>query len=227
VYVIRLDFKRMTADTVVALHAPAGPTIPVTIGVPLAAQPRQSTTLPAFAMVDLQVVTSDGLVAIVRWDDFHVDWHSPGGGIRSTPPVPWNWQVLSAADKQRTVDSLQRVYDAIETGGQRATGQFPITFSLTRVIVAPDLPDRIPAFGLEVRADRDGGFWVREGARTTLGASGPPVHAIIDRQGKLSARILLPDNARIAGFGRGGIVYLVTEGVAGGALLRARVPVHR
>lgn len=93
---------------------------------------------------------------------------------------------------------------------------------LTVNMVAPsELPDYKPPFAAgAARADGDGRLWVRLIATKPMPG---PVYAIIDREGKLVDRVVLPPNSAIAGFGPGGSVYLGVRDPAGVRLERALV----
>ncbi|HEX6597836.1 MAG TPA: hypothetical protein VF034_00840 [Gemmatimonadaceae bacterium] len=69
-----------------------------------------------------------------------------------------------------------------------------------------DLPDYKPVFGVgSVRADMDDRLWIRTiPTKPSTGVT----YDIVDRSGKLVDRIQVPANATIAGFGKGGIVYV-------------------
>ena len=87
-------------------------------------------------------------------------------------------------------------------------------------LVSPaELPDYRPAFGPgAARADVDGRVWVRLLATKPMPG---PVYAVIDGEGRLVDRVLLPAGTAIAGFGAGGVVYLgAFDQAAGGVRLR-------
>lgn len=92
--------------------------------------------------------------------------------------------------------------------GANAENQIPpINF------VSPsDLPDYKPVFGVgAVRADMDDRLWIR--TIPTTASTGGAIYDVVDRTGKLVDRIQVPANATIAGFGKGGVVYVgVREG---------------
>jgi len=87
----------------------------------------------------------------------------------------------------------------------------PLTF------VSPsELPDYKPAFGVgSVRSDMDDRLWVR--TIPTKPTTGGAVYDVIDRSGKLVDRVQVPADATIAGFGKGGVVYV---GIRDGKELR-------
>ena len=75
-----------------------------------------------------------------------------------------------------------------------------------------ELPDYKPAFFVgQLRPDMDGNLWIR--TIPTKGIAGGPVYDVINGKGELVERVQVPANRVIAGFGNGGVVYLVaTEG---------------
>jgi hypothetical protein len=71
-----------------------------------------------------------------------------------------------------------------------------------------ELPDYKPAFfSGQLRADMDGNLWIR--TIPTKGIAGGPVYDVINGKGELVDRVQVPANTLIAGFGTGGVVYLV------------------
>ena len=84
-----------------------------------------------------------------------------------------------------------------------------------------ELPDYRPAFTTgSVRADAEGKLWVR--VMPTKPVLGGPEYDVIDRNGALVDRVALPVGSVIAGFGKGGVVYLGVRDAAGTHLVRAR-----
>ncbi|HYD51946.1 MAG TPA: hypothetical protein VEA99_04940 [Gemmatimonadaceae bacterium] len=85
---------------------------------------------------------------------------------------------------------------------------------------ASELPDYRPAFFQgQVRADRDANLWVR----TTNFHQGAPIYDVINRKGELIDRVAVPAGRTIAGFGEGGVVYLVGRDGTKTVLERASV----
>ncbi|MCL4215056.1 MAG: hypothetical protein KJZ74_14190 [Gemmatimonadales bacterium] len=81
-------------------------------------------------------------------------------------------------------------------------------------MVSPsDLPDYRPPFGQQAAlGDADGLLWVRSSAPV---GEGGPIYYVISRQNEVVDRIQLPQGRMIAGFGKGGVVYMAfrdTEG---------------
>ncbi len=75
---------------------------------------------PSVPQTDAWTVTSDGLVAIVRGHDYHIDWIDENGAVRSSPKMPYDWRRLTDADKKAKVDSAKHYIDSLTAlGGYR------------------------------------------------------------------------------------------------------------
>lgn len=96
------------------------------------------------------------------------------------------------------------------------------SFQVTPNFVDPSaLPDYKPVFAAgAVRADEDGKLWIR--TIPTKPTPGGAVYDVIDRTGTLVDRVQVPNGTTIAGFGKGGIVYLGVRDAAGVHVVRAR-----
>ncbi len=64
------------------------------------------------ATVDDWAVLADGSLAIVRGQDYHIDWIRQDGTSSSTPKLPFDWKRLTDADKQRIYDSTRTALHA-------------------------------------------------------------------------------------------------------------------
>ena len=101
-------------------------------------------------------------------------------------------------------------------GTVRTDAGGPGGFQVPPINMVPisELPDYKPVFGNgAVRADMDGRIWVR--TIPTKVTTGGAIYDIIDKTGKLVDRVQVPAGTTIAGFGRGGIVYLGTRDAIG------------
>ncbi|MBK8250088.1 MAG: hypothetical protein IPK85_22250 [Gemmatimonadetes bacterium] len=88
-----------------------------------------------------------------------------------------------------------------------------------KLVPPNELPDYAPPFNTgAARADMDGNVWVR----TSIMVNGGPIYDVIDGSGKLVDRVSLPAGRVIAGFGKGGIVYMGVRETAGVRLEQAR-----
>ena len=117
----------------------------------------------------------------------------------------------------------QRGGDAAGRGGEGARGgppgggaAGPGGFQVPPVNMVPisELPDYKPVFGNgSVRADMDGRLWVR--TIPTKPTPGGAIYDVIDGKGALVDRVQVPAGTTIAGFGKGGIVYLGLRDASG------------
>jgi hypothetical protein len=90
----------------------------------------------------------------------------------------------------------------------------PLTF-----VEPNELPDYAPPFTTgAARADLDGNLWIR----TTIAVNGGPVYDVVNGQGTLIDRVVLPAGRVIAGFGRDGLVYMGVREEGGVRVEQAR-----
>lgn len=175
---------------------------------------------------DEWTMLSDGTIAIVRAQDYHIDWIDPDGTHRSTPKMPYAWRRLTEAQKRAKVDSMKPTIDSINAANPPRTVQTPDgpkRWSGRVEAVSPDsIPDYEPAVGIgSVRADLDGRLWILP--RSSVGAEDGLVYDVVNRKGEITERVQLPKGVVIAGFGPNGAVYLNRVVGSVGFLERARV----
>ena len=72
-----------------------------------------SSEINPMPLVDDWAVMSDGTVALVRGQDFHVDWLNNDGSLTAAPKIPFEWQHLSDDDKTAVIDSAQKALEAV------------------------------------------------------------------------------------------------------------------
>ena len=136
-----------------------------------------SVTVNPLPVVDEWSVMSDGAVAIVRGQDYHVDYFDANGRKTSAEKIPYDWQRLNDDDKQRFLDSakvameaarkaaasggangMQQMANAMGMGGGGGT---PMTVTMTRTGDGPPRMDAggpPPAGGAPRPAGGDGGL---------------------------------------------------------------------
>jgi len=191
-----------------------------------------TTVMQPVPTVDAWTVLSDGTVAFVRGQDYHVDWVLPDGSKTATAKLPFDWKRLTDADKQHLVDSARVVSDSLMRirnarantpasepssdgqpgrgrggGGAAAPGQ---QGSIQRIEYVPlsQIPDYYPPITENAAmADLDGNLWILP---TTSAQSqhGELVYDVVNPKQGLFRRVRMPLGRSVAGFGKGGIVYL-------------------
>ncbi len=225
-------------------------------------------TINPLPVVDDWTVMSDGSIAFVRGQDYHVDFIDADGNKTSADKVPYEWQRLTDDDKTRFLDSAKVAIETARAANQAAGGGGggrgggaaggiealmgggggqPMVITMSRemgpggggaappprvdvraggpagtpsgpppinMVSASELPDYKPVFGTgSVRADLDGRIWVR--TIPTKPTPGGAIYDVLDRSGKLVDRVQVPAGTTIAGFGKGGIVYLGVRDTTG------------
>lgn len=242
---IAFDLRSRRADTLTKLLRQGGH-LPVKVESPEFGALMFIPTDP-LPLSDDWAVLADGSVAVVRSQDYHVDWFRPGLEVTATRKLPFAWMHLDDSTKSAFMDSVKAVVAAIEAERQRqrdagvtptATESPPGTpllgLSLAesqrladRVIKAPpqafvsnsSLPDYAPPFAPgAVSSDMDGNLWVR----TSIVVNGGSIYDVISSKGVLVDRVQVPARRVIAGFGRGGIVYMGVRDSDGVRLEQAR-----
>jgi hypothetical protein len=221
--IIRFDLATRGRDTVAMLHVPPARFAPRTIRAGKDTSTMLWRALDPTPTTDDWAVLSDGTIAVVRGQDYHVDMINANGAVTAGPKIPFTWQRLSTEDKSAIIDSTRNAMAAREAaalaaraaalakadstalGGQRRVADrigIIVTFPLVTI---DEMPDYRPAFEQGAsRADVDGNLWVR----TSKFVDGGAVYDVIDRRGVLVDRVSVPQGRIIAGFGPGGLVYM-------------------
>lgn len=133
----------------------------------------------------------DGWISIVRVEPYRVEWREPGGTIRRGPDLPWEAPRSDAPER--------RAFD------ERYRRRYPERSS------APDLPwaDRLAPI-------RAGSLGTPEGhlliARSQWSRVPDTQYDLVDRGGRLTGRLAMPDSERVVGFGPRTIYIAVTDG---------------
>ncbi|MEO7455247.1 MAG: hypothetical protein ABIY52_03240 [Gemmatimonadaceae bacterium] len=83
---------------------------------------RVSVTMNPLPIVDDWAVLSDGSVALVRGQDYHVDIIDGDGVKKSGEKVPYEWQRMTDDDKQRFLDSAKTAIENLRKTQTAANG---------------------------------------------------------------------------------------------------------
>jgi hypothetical protein len=246
--IIRVDLASRKVDTIGAIKIPK---VNLHVTQDDKGNMRMTSEVNPLPLVDEWAVLSDGTIAFVRGQDYHVDFVNTDGSKTSAPKIPFEWQRLTDEDKVAFIDSVKAARARLAAtapngnpaatpagapaGGQRvvvqmgpdggAAGRAPAAGAGQPEVsfVAPsELPDyKPPFFAGAVRADVDGNLWVR--TIPTRQITGGPVYDVINHEGKLVDRVQIPVGRVIAGFGPKGAVYLTSRDGQTMTLERARV----
>jgi hypothetical protein len=197
-------------------------------------------------LTDDWAMLADGTIAIVRGREYRVDFFDEDDKVTSGPRVPFEWRRVGDDERAAIIDSTRiemeklraeqtarnaaaaaatpkpagpttgangRQLEQPEGGGRASAPSGPVLMPL-EFVQPGDLPDYRPAFRQGAAlGDLDGNLWIR----TTKVVNGGAVYDVIDRKGALIDRVHVPPGRVIAGFGRGGVVYM---GVVDGAITR-------
>jgi len=208
--------------------------------------PIRFSTFP-IENVDNWALLSDGSLAIVRGQDYHIDWIDADGKKHSTTKLPFDWRRLTDEDKQKLIDSTREAASASmskafgaaaarppadgpqQPGARRFAPQDPNAQAQRAPVeyLAPDLkdlPDYYPPVRLNsVMPDLDGNLWILP-TSSAQSKQGELVYDVVNVKGDFH-RVRMPVGKSIAGFGKGGVVFLQSGDRTNGFYLeRTRVP---
>jgi hypothetical protein len=221
-YVLRMEHDRRSVDTIATL-ASGGFTISRCNGA--------SYRVPLFPFIDDMVVTTDGSIALLNARTYSVEWITPDG-TRSTSKVPYAWRRLTDVDRTQTLDSInglrksrydtlvaRRAADSVRTGKApvvtaTAGGEIPLRLGqpvpppvMEPLATADSLPDYFPPVTrVAMLADGDNNVWIRQHPPASDGST---LWDVVDRQGVLVDRVLVPAGLTIVSFGARGVAYVV------------------
>jgi hypothetical protein len=106
--IVRADFDTRSVDTIMMLK------IPVSKSMMVQMQPGSFYSTSVFnplPQTDDWALLPDGTIAVVRGQDYHIDWLSKDGKLTSTPKMPFDWKKITQEDKEHLIDSLKQAYD--------------------------------------------------------------------------------------------------------------------
>lgn len=220
---LRVDFELRTTDTIGTIKT--ANVIRVEPFTTAAGERSSKYIVRPITWIDDWTVHADGSVAIVRGQDYHIDWITPDGTRTSSPKMPFDWRHISDEEKQviadRVVDSLRKD-DALKIASGRGGIRFQMngaTREVTKLGPAPprefgsvplsEIPDYHPPIrNGSVKADLDGNIWILP-YTSAQSRGGGLVYDVANRKGELIERVELPKERSIVGFGPGGTVYLM------------------
>lgn len=269
--ILRADFDSRMVDTVGRVKISSG----TRMNMQQSADGKMAMTMTInpLQVVDDWAVLSDGSLAFVRGQDYHVEVTAPAGTLARGTKLPFDWKRLTDDDKQKLIDSARTFTEsAMKASSANATpGQFTIGGGAggppgggggePRVMVvtsasggggggggttvgggeampaggppmqmnigAPkiefvplkEIADYYPAIrNGAAKPDFDGNLWILP-TTSAQSQGGELVYDVINKGGELFQRVRVPQGRSIAGFGKGGIVYLMSGDRASGFVL--------
>src|SRR5690349_10821042 len=154
-----------------------------------------SISAAPFGGRDAWVITESGDVAVLRAQDYHVDWNI--AGVRTSgAPISYEKIPVTEADKSRWRTERAKMPVTSMGVGNSAP---PVN------VADPEWPQYKGAFG-EVLASPAGDLWVQRYGHLT----DPPSYDVIDKKGNRIAAYVFPISIRLVGFGNG-VVYAVRK----------------
>ena len=205
--IVAVNFDTRHRDTVAFMKTP--PTAPTVSTVDADGTRHFITVTQPFELTDEWVALPNGAIAIIRWQDYHVDWVLPGGKRTSSAKTAWNWVRLTDEEKTRLIDSLKARNAKADTLTNRTNANPGVKLAWETMTKSPsEVPDYPPPFiPRATRVDPDGRIWVLERGKIATPSTGL-IYDIIDHDGQIVDRVQAPPNAAVIGFGPGGAVYL-------------------
>jgi hypothetical protein len=245
--IVRADFALRQIDTIGRLKVRDGGGQVIDESDP--GKVKITMTINPLPAPDAWAVLTDGSVAIVRGHDYHIDWIHADGTRSSSPKLPFDWKRLTDDDKQKLIDSSRAAQAALAaargaapggsgsgSGGGSARGgggsrggdpDAPARKVELETVYLPlkQISDYYPAIrpGAAL-ADRDGNVWILP-TTSAQSQKGELVYDVVNRKDGLFERVRIPLGRSVAGFGKGGVVYLaVGDRTNGFYLERTRLP---
>lgn len=248
--ILRGDFNKRIADTVAWVRVPK---MPLTVTPVAGGGVSLSPVVNPLAIIDDWAVLPDGTVAVLRGQDYHIDWYPPDGAHTSTPKMPFDWKRLSDDDKRAIIDSTKKAVAKLAPSTQTAVGMghggggghgmtiMPITPGdgtpppqstmgaqaaiplVPEVVPASDLPDYMPPVLRSGLMTADAAGNVWILPSTSSQSGRGLLYDVINRRGEIIHRVRLPEGRALAGFGANGTVYLASYTNGSAVLERTRI----
>jgi len=190
---------------------------------------------------------SNGTVAIVRGQDYHIDWIRPDGGRSSTGKLPFDWnpwiaRLARQQDSARAFDSLLPRFASAVTAGRgnvrpkrdssRVSPLNPVTpLQLKLYSVTGQYVWRYRGLGVDgsfgdVIPDLDGNLWILP-TGSAPSSTTPLIYDVVNAKGELFQRVRVAAGRSIVAFGKDGAVYLASGDRTNGFVLeRTRLVKH-
>jgi hypothetical protein len=236
---VRVDMESRRADTLARIRVQASTTMIRNNGL-------LKFTMEPVSLIDEWAMLSDGSIAVMRGQDYHIDWIAPDGTRHSTARLPFDWKRLTDEDKQKLIDSVRNIEGprlaSRQRGGpppgggdgsQGRRGYSPGSADAPSgppspfEYVAPafkDIFDFVPPVRRgALIPDLDGNLWILP-TSSAQSKNGELVYDVVNEKGDFH-RVRVPLGRSIIGFGKGGVVFLLSGDKTNGFYLeKTRLP---
>jgi hypothetical protein len=236
---VRADLDSRAADTLARLK-----TWPSTMMINNSGVTR--FTMDPLPLIDTWAMASDGSIAVIRGRDYHIDWIHADGTTHSTPKLPFDWKRITDEEKQRVIDSVRtnesiklgralgqrRVGPRTDDGGRGGRGYAPGgTIEQGPPVPVEYVPPKLsemfdyypPIRPKAALPDLDGNIWILP-TSSAQSKNGELVYDVVNVKGDFH-RVRFPAGRSLVGFGKNGIVYMISGDKASGFVLeKTRLP---
>ncbi len=115
--VVRVDLKTRAVDTAATFRIPK---ISLNVNRDDNGRVMINTTVNPMPWTDDWALLSDGTLAIVRGQDYRVDFVAADGKVTAGPKMPFEWQRLSDDDKAAIIDSTKSAIEKLRAAQEAA-----------------------------------------------------------------------------------------------------------
>ena len=193
--ILRWDRAGDAVDTVAYVHfppmEPAGP-----------GEARISIGGGAYQPQDDWAVTPDGMVCVVRYEDYHVQWITGNGETVDGPAVEYQPVKITTDDKEAWADAMTSRGIMIQVENGRRRTMRPPRPNIDNMEWPEYMP---PTVTRTARIAPDGKLWVERSAHSKTSER---TYDVFDARGNLVQQVSLPSDRRVAAFGDG-VVYVI------------------
>ena len=117
--IVRVDLTTRQLDTVGVIKIPK---VNMQVSQDDKGNMRFTSEVNPLPVVDDWAVLSDGSVAFIRGQDYHVDFVNADGTKRTAPKIPFDWQRLTDEDKVAFIDSVKAARERLASAQQSQQG---------------------------------------------------------------------------------------------------------
>lgn len=201
--IVRADFETRAVDTIAWMRVPTEKRQAIGNAIYSAFNPLPAT--------DEWALLPDGTIAVVRYNDYHLDLWSPDGTRSSSPKIPFDWKPISIEQRRALIDSVKKADEVRRATlpplpappGRPAPVRQPI-FTVDAEDMWEFYPPVRPG---QMRVDRNSNIWILPSTSSAAGSG--LVFDVLSRTGSLIERVRLPVGRNLIGFGPNDTVYMI------------------